>query len=146
MVAEPDKRLLIGLRSKRSAVDWGWMRRGTLLTQVLLVNLLLIAAAVIAASIATNPENSLRDSATIGLVLGFALAADRGGEHLVAVPALRAAPAARHGDGDGRPQQAAGDRLAVDRGPEVRSSASSARSTRCSNGSRPSAAVPPTPP
>jgi two-component system sensor histidine kinase UhpB len=51
------------------------MRRGTLLTQVLLVNLLLIAAAVIAASIASNPETSLRDSAAIGLVLGFALAA-----------------------------------------------------------------------
>ena len=51
------------------------MRRGTLLTQVLLVNLLLIAAAVIAASIASNPDNSLRDSASIGLVLGFALAA-----------------------------------------------------------------------
>jgi two-component system sensor histidine kinase UhpB len=51
------------------------MRRGTVLTQVLLVNLLLIAAAVIAASIASNPENSLRDSASIGLVLGFALAA-----------------------------------------------------------------------
>ena len=51
------------------------MRRGTLLTQVLTVNLLLIAAAVIAASIASNPESSLRDSATIGLVLGFALAA-----------------------------------------------------------------------
>jgi two-component system sensor histidine kinase UhpB len=51
------------------------MRRGTLLTQVLLVNLLLIAAAVIAASIASNPENNLRDSASIGLVLGFALAA-----------------------------------------------------------------------
>jgi two-component system sensor histidine kinase UhpB len=30
---------------------------------------------VIAASIASNPENSLRDSASIGLVLGFALAA-----------------------------------------------------------------------
>ena len=51
------------------------MRRGTLLTQVLLVNLLLIAAAVIAASIASNPDSSLRDSASIGLVLGFALAA-----------------------------------------------------------------------
>ena len=51
------------------------MRRGTLLTQVLIVNLLLIAAAVIAASIASNPDNSLRDSASIGLVLGFALAA-----------------------------------------------------------------------
>jgi two-component system sensor histidine kinase UhpB len=51
------------------------MRRGTLLTQVLVVNLLLIAAAVIAASIASNPDSSLRDSASIGLVLGFALAA-----------------------------------------------------------------------
>ncbi len=51
------------------------MRRGTLLTQVLLANLLLIAAAVIAASIASNPDSSLRDSASIGLVLGFAVAA-----------------------------------------------------------------------
>lgn len=51
------------------------MRRGTLLTQVLTVNLLLIAAAVLAASIASDPDNTLRDSATIGLVLGFALAA-----------------------------------------------------------------------
>ena len=50
------------------------MRRGTLLTQVLVVNLLLIAAAVIAASIASNPESAFRDSATIGLVLGLALA------------------------------------------------------------------------
>ena len=51
------------------------MRRGTLLTQVLMINLLLIAAAVIAASIASSPESSLRESGTIGLVLGFALAA-----------------------------------------------------------------------
>lgn len=51
------------------------MRRGTLLTQVLLVNLLLIAAAVVAASIASDPDSALRDSATTGLVLGFALAA-----------------------------------------------------------------------
>jgi two-component system sensor histidine kinase UhpB len=50
------------------------MRRGTLLTQVLLVNLLLIAAAVIAASIASDPDSALRDSATVGLVLGFAVA------------------------------------------------------------------------
>jgi two-component system sensor histidine kinase UhpB len=45
-----------------------------LLTQVLLVNLLLIAAAVLAAAIATNPENELRDTGAAGLVLGFALA------------------------------------------------------------------------
>ncbi len=51
------------------------MRRGTLLTQVLVVNLLLIAAAVVAASIATNPDTSLRDGGTMSLVLGFALAA-----------------------------------------------------------------------
>src|SRR4051794_5553440 len=50
------------------------MRRGTLLTQVLLVNLLLIAAAVVAASIATNPNESLQDSGTMSLVLGFSLA------------------------------------------------------------------------
>lgn len=51
------------------------MRRGTLLTQVLVINLLLIAAAVIAASIATNPNTGLRDEASTGMVLGFALAA-----------------------------------------------------------------------
>lgn len=45
-----------------------------LLTQVLLVNLLLIAAAVLAAAIAANPENELRDTGAAGLVLGFALA------------------------------------------------------------------------
>jgi two-component system sensor histidine kinase UhpB len=50
------------------------MRRGTLLTQVLLVNLLLIAAAVVTASIAANPDSSLQESGTLGLVLGFALA------------------------------------------------------------------------
>ncbi len=50
------------------------MRRGTLLTQVLVVNLLLVAAAVVAASIASNPESVFRGAAT-GLVLGFAVAA-----------------------------------------------------------------------
>ena len=51
------------------------MRRGTLLTQVISINLLLIAAAVLAASIASDPDNPLRDSTTIGLVLGIAVAA-----------------------------------------------------------------------
>jgi two-component system sensor histidine kinase UhpB len=51
------------------------MRRGTLLTQVLLVNLLLIAAAVVAAVIATNPASDLGASGGAGIVLGFALAA-----------------------------------------------------------------------
>ncbi len=50
------------------------MRRQTLLTQVLLVNLLLTGAAVLAASIAASPENELRDTGAAGLVLGFALA------------------------------------------------------------------------
>lgn len=50
------------------------MRRGSLLTQVLAVNLLLIAAAVLAAAIASNPDSTFRDRDTIGLVLGFALA------------------------------------------------------------------------
>lgn len=50
------------------------MRRGTLLAQVLAVNLLLIAAAVLAAAIASNPDSALRDRDTIGIVLGFALA------------------------------------------------------------------------
>lgn len=51
------------------------MRRGTLQTQVLLVNLLLIAAAVLAASIASDPNNELREDGTVGLVLGFAISA-----------------------------------------------------------------------
>lgn len=50
------------------------MRRGTLLTQVITVNLLLIAAAVLAAAIASNPGSELGDRETIGIVLGFALA------------------------------------------------------------------------
>jgi two-component system sensor histidine kinase UhpB len=50
------------------------MRSRTLLTQVLLVNLLLIAAAVLASAIATTPESDLRDTGAAGLVLGFALA------------------------------------------------------------------------
>lgn len=50
------------------------MRRGTLLTQVLVVNLLLIAAAVVAASLATSPNSSLQEGGSLGLVLGFALA------------------------------------------------------------------------
>jgi two-component system sensor histidine kinase UhpB len=51
------------------------MRRGTLLTQVLVVNLLLIAAAVIAASFATNRSNTINDGGAFSLVLAFALAA-----------------------------------------------------------------------
>lgn len=43
-------------------------------TQVLLVNLLLIAAAAIAAAIAASPNSELRDTGAAGLVLGFALA------------------------------------------------------------------------
>jgi len=50
------------------------MRRGTLLTQVMLVNLLLIATAVVTAVIASAPDSSLRDNGSAGLVLGFALA------------------------------------------------------------------------
>lgn len=51
------------------------MRRRSLLTQVLLVNLLLIAAATLTAAIASNPQEELRDTGAAGLVLGFALAA-----------------------------------------------------------------------
>jgi two-component system sensor histidine kinase UhpB len=50
------------------------MRRNSLLTQVLLVNLLLIATAVVAAVIASSPNSDLRDTGAAGLVLGFALA------------------------------------------------------------------------
>lgn len=51
------------------------MRRGSLLTQVIAANLLLILAAVLAASLATSPEALLDQSETAGLVLGLALAA-----------------------------------------------------------------------
>ena len=54
------------------------MRRGRLLTQVLVVNLTLIAAAVISVSIASDPTGPLRDSATVGLVLSLAVAATVG--------------------------------------------------------------------
>lgn len=50
------------------------MRRATLLTQVLLVNLLLIVAAVVAASLAANPQLRLGEKPEAALVLGFAVA------------------------------------------------------------------------
>jgi two-component system sensor histidine kinase UhpB len=50
------------------------MRRRDLLTQVLVVNLLLIVATVVAAVIAANPDGSLGDTPEAGLVLGFAIA------------------------------------------------------------------------
>ena len=49
------------------------MRRSSLLTQVVLVNLLLIGAGAIAAVVATI-DTDLRESGGLGLVLGFALA------------------------------------------------------------------------
>ena len=50
------------------------MRRATLLTQVLLVNLLIIVAAVVAASFAASPELNLGDKPRAALVLGLAVA------------------------------------------------------------------------
>src|ERR671919_1362500 len=50
------------------------MRRRDLMTQVLLVNLLLIVAAVVAAIIAANPNVDLGERPEAGLVLGFAIA------------------------------------------------------------------------
>ena len=50
------------------------MRRTNLLTQVLLVNLMLIVAAVVAASIASNPDIDLGEKPEAGFVLGFAVA------------------------------------------------------------------------
>ena len=50
------------------------MRRGTLLTQILVVNLPLIAAAVVATSLASRPNSALQENATMGLILGLALA------------------------------------------------------------------------
>jgi two-component system sensor histidine kinase UhpB len=50
------------------------MRRRTLLTRVLIANLLLISVAVLAAGLAANPNSEFRDEPTVGLVLGFAIA------------------------------------------------------------------------
>jgi two-component system sensor histidine kinase UhpB len=49
-------------------------RRRNLLTQVLVVNLLLIVAAVVGAIIAANPRNDIDDNPATALVLGFAVA------------------------------------------------------------------------
>src|SRR5919112_4130824 len=50
------------------------MRRRDLLTQVLMVNLLLIVAAVVGAVIATNPSVDLESDPEAAIVLGFAVA------------------------------------------------------------------------
>ena len=50
------------------------MRRRTLLTRVLIANLLLISVAVVAASLASNPSTQFEDESTVGLVLAFAIA------------------------------------------------------------------------
>ena len=50
------------------------MRRRDLLTQVLVVNLLLVVAAVVAAIVAANPDVNLAETPEAGLVLGFAVA------------------------------------------------------------------------
>jgi two-component system sensor histidine kinase UhpB len=50
------------------------MRRRTLLTRVLIANLLLISVAVVAASLASNPNTQFEDESTVGLVLAFAIA------------------------------------------------------------------------
>ncbi|MFL5870764.1 MAG: sensor histidine kinase [Solirubrobacterales bacterium] len=50
------------------------MRRRDLLTQVLVVNLLLVTAAVVAAVLAANPNIDLGEKPQAGLVLGFAVA------------------------------------------------------------------------
>jgi two-component system sensor histidine kinase UhpB len=50
------------------------MRRRDLMTQVLVVNLLLITAAVIAAVIAANPDGGLGNSPAAAVVLGIAVA------------------------------------------------------------------------
>jgi two-component system sensor histidine kinase UhpB len=50
------------------------MRRKSLLTQVLVANLLLIVAAVVAASLAGNPSFDLGDRPEAAMILGFAVA------------------------------------------------------------------------
>ena len=117
------------------------MRRGTLLTQVLSVNLLLIAAAVLAALIASDPDNPLRDSAHGRPGARVRRRGDRCGQRLPARAPLRAARAARRGDGAGGPEPAQPRRRGAAR-QRVRGGAATQprRSARCSSGSRPSAA------
>ncbi len=50
------------------------MRRRTLLTQVLLANLILIVVATVAAAIATNPDLDFGEDSAAGIVLGLAIA------------------------------------------------------------------------
>src|SRR6266511_3978480 len=50
------------------------MRRRTLLTRVLIANLLLVSVAVVAAGVSANPNSSFRDDPAVGLILGFAIA------------------------------------------------------------------------
>jgi two-component system, NarL family, sensor histidine kinase UhpB len=49
------------------------MRRRTLLTRVLIANLLLVSVAVVAAGLASNPDTQFGDESTYGLVLAFAI-------------------------------------------------------------------------
>lgn len=49
-------------------------RRSNLMTQVLVVNLMLIVAAVVAASVAANPDIDLSSKPEAAMVLGFAVA------------------------------------------------------------------------
>src|SRR5919199_123486 len=50
------------------------MRRKNLLSQVLIANLLLIVAAVVAATFAGNPDLNVAQRPELGLILGFAVA------------------------------------------------------------------------
>src|SRR6266511_2628861 len=50
------------------------MRRRTLLTRVLIANLLLVSVAVVAAGVSANPNSSFRDDPAVGLILGFVIA------------------------------------------------------------------------
>ena len=64
-------------RASRSDADTyiGDMRGRSLLTRVLIANLLLVSVAVVAAGLVANPDIAeFRDDPAVGLVLGFALA------------------------------------------------------------------------
>ncbi len=62
-----------GPRLAPAQPDNGCVRRTTLLTQVLVVNLMLIVAAVVAASLAANPNLNLGQKPEAALVLGLAV-------------------------------------------------------------------------
>ena len=120
------------------------MRRRDLLTQVLVVNLLLVAAAVIVTAIATNSEQGLLKTPEAGLVLGGAVALTIIFNVILLQRRFRPLERAGRPDGTRRPLAPRSEPERSRRTPAVRrrSSACIRRFAGCSSGSRPSGAAP----